>query len=63
MARAPEAKKATLTSRGWDQSERFDEAWARFAATFHAEVTTFANVIAFKPKPKERSKRAHVASR
>jgi len=58
-----EGAEAFLTPRGWDQSERFDEAWALLAATFHAEVTTFANVVAFKPKPPERSKRAQVASR
>jgi hypothetical protein len=58
-----EGAEAILTPRGWDESERFDEAWARLAATFHAEVTTFANVVAFKPKPKERSKHARVASR
>lgn len=40
---------AILTPRGWDQSERFDEAWALVAATFHAEVTVLANVIAIKP--------------
>jgi hypothetical protein len=45
---------AILTPRGWDQSERFDEAWALLAATFHAEVTTFTNVIAFKPSPTRR---------
>jgi len=41
---------AVLTMRGWDQSDRFDEAWALVAATFHAEVTVLAKVIAFKPK-------------
>ena len=40
---------AILTPRGWDQSDRFDAAWALIAAKFAAEVTTFANVIAFKP--------------
>lgn len=24
--------------RGWDQSERFDEAWALVAATYHRDV-------------------------
>jgi hypothetical protein len=43
---------AILTPRGWDQSERFDDAWALVAATFHTEVTVLANVIAFKPPPK-----------
>lgn len=31
---------AILTLRGWDQSDRFDRAWALVAATFHADVTT-----------------------
>lgn len=47
---------AILTPRSWDQSERFDEAWALLAAAFHAEVTVFANVIAFKPKPDSHKK-------
>jgi hypothetical protein len=41
---------AILTPRGWDQSERFDEAWALVAASFHANVTVLANVIALKPQ-------------
>jgi hypothetical protein len=40
---------AILTPRGWDQSDRFDQAWALVAATFHADVTVLANVIAIKP--------------
>lgn len=44
---------AILTPRGWDQSERFDEAWALVAATFHADITILANVIALKPPPRE----------
>ncbi len=42
---------AILTPRGWDQSDRFDEAWALIANTFEVEVTVLANVIAFKPPP------------
>jgi hypothetical protein len=42
---------AILTPRGWDQSDRFDEAWALIAATFEVEVTVLANVIAIKPLP------------
>ena len=42
---------AILTPRGWDHSDRFDEAWALIAATFEVEVTVLANVIAFKPLP------------
>jgi hypothetical protein len=51
---------AILTPRGWDQSERFDEAWALVAASFHAEVTVLANVIVLKP---QRSIRPRKASR
>jgi hypothetical protein len=49
---------AILTPRGWDQSERFDEAWTLIAASFHAEVTVLANVFALKPQrstPKRRT--------
>jgi hypothetical protein len=49
---------AILTPRGWDQSERFDKAWALVAATFHAEVTVLANVIALKPQSSTRKQRA-----
>ena len=48
---------AVLTPRGWDQSDRFDEAWALIAATFHTEVTTLANVIALKPQSEPRRPR------
>jgi hypothetical protein len=49
---------AILTPRGWDQSERFDNAWALVAATFHAEVTVLANVIAIRPdKPRKPASR------
>jgi len=49
---------AVLTPRGWDQSERFDEAWAIIAATFQAEVTVLANVTVLRPTPPKRSPRA-----
>lgn len=49
---------AILTPRGWDQSERFDQAWALLAATFHADVTVLANVIALKPKSEPRKERS-----
>ncbi|HYX63222.1 MAG TPA: hypothetical protein VE935_03270 [Burkholderiales bacterium] len=49
---------AVLTPRGWDQSERFDEAWALVAASFQTEVTVLANVIAFKPQPTSKRKTA-----
>jgi len=54
---------AILTPRGWDQSERFDEAWALVAATFHADVTVLANVIALKPPPREPRRKLARASR
>lgn len=40
---------AILTARGWDQSERFDEAWARLAATYQIDVHVLANVVALRP--------------
>lgn len=36
---------AILTSRGWDQSARFEQAWALLAATYQTEITVLANVI------------------
>jgi len=45
---------AVLTPRGWDQSERFDEAWALVAATFHTEVTVLANVTVLRPTTSKR---------
>lgn len=54
---------AVLTPRGWDQSERFDEAWALIAATFHTEVSVLANVIAFKPKADASARPRQRASR
>lgn len=52
---------AILTARGWDQSERFDEAWALLAAHYQVEVHVLANVIPARPPSSEklrRSKRA-----
>ena len=48
---------AILTARGWDQSERFDEAWARLAATYQLDVHVLANVIALKPPAPPRTPR------
>ena len=48
---------AILTARGWDQSERFDEAWARLAATYQLDVHVLANVIAIKPPARPRAPR------
>jgi len=47
---------AILTMRGWDQSDRFDDAWALVAATYQREVHVLANVIDITPKP-ERKRR------
>lgn len=50
---------AILTIRGWDQSDRFDAAWALLAAEHQVEVHVLANIIPFgKPAPKRPSKRA-----
>ena len=38
-----------LSARGWDQSDRFHEAWALLAAHYHAEVHVLAKVIPFTP--------------
>jgi hypothetical protein len=46
--------------RGWDQSERFDEAWALVAATYQREVHVLAKVIDITPKP-ERKTRAQAS--
>jgi hypothetical protein len=51
---------AILTMRGWDQSERFDEAWALVAATYQREVHVLAKVIDITPKP-ERKTRAQAS--
>lgn len=40
MMWSEDGAQAILTLRGWDQSNRFDRAWALVAATWHAEVTT-----------------------
>jgi len=53
---------AVLTMRGWDQSDRFDEALALVAATYHREVQVLANVIDITPKP-ERAHRARAGAR
>jgi hypothetical protein len=42
---------AVLTMRGWDQSDRFDEAWALVAATYEREVHVLANIVDITPKP------------
>jgi hypothetical protein len=45
---------AILTMRGWDQSDRFDQAWALVAATYQCDVHVLANVIDITPKPEKK---------
>jgi hypothetical protein len=49
---------AILTMRGWDQSDRFDQAWALVAATYQREVHVLANVVDITPKPERKRRRA-----
>lgn len=51
---------AILTTRGWDQSDRFDEGWALVAATYQREVHVLANIIDITPKP-EKKRRARAS--
>ncbi|MDB4958917.1 MAG: hypothetical protein JWO36_6486 [Myxococcales bacterium] len=48
---------AILTARGWDQSERFDEAWALLVAKNQVEVHVLANIIPFMPPKPAKEKR------
>jgi hypothetical protein len=41
---------AILTARGWDQSARFDEAWALLAATYQVDVHLLDNVVPLRPR-------------
>lgn len=43
---------AILTMRGWDQSDRFDEAWALVATTY--ERDTVRSESRLRPRPTER---------
>jgi hypothetical protein len=45
---------AILTARGWDQSERFDEAWALLAATYQTDIQLLSNVIPIRPPPRQK---------
>jgi hypothetical protein len=45
---------AILTTRGWTQSDRFDQAWALVSATYNVQVTTLDNVIPFRISRKPR---------
>ncbi len=46
-----------LTLRGWDQSDRFDEAWALVAATYETEVHVLANIIDLSVRSKSPPRR------
>jgi hypothetical protein len=48
---------AILTMRGWDQSDRFDEAWALVAATYERHVHVLANVVDITPKPDKKPRK------
>lgn len=55
---------AILTMRGWDQSDRFDEAWALVAATYARQIHVLANVVDITPRPpKPERKRREKPSR
>jgi len=41
---------AILNLRGWAQSERFDQAWALLAATFHAEITLLNDIVSIQTR-------------
>jgi hypothetical protein len=49
---------AILTFRGWDQSERFDQAWALLAATYCREVHILSNVVDITPRPQRKKRQA-----
>jgi hypothetical protein len=64
MRWSPHGAQAILTMRGWDQSDRFDEAWALVAATYQCDVHVLANVLDITPPPpKPERKRRAKASR
>jgi len=48
---------AILTMRGWDQSERFDEAWALVAATYQREIHVLANIVDITSRQDTRRRR------
>jgi hypothetical protein len=49
---------AILTMRGWDQSDRFDEAWALVAATYQRDIHVLANVVDITPKPEKKPRKS-----
>lgn len=54
MRWAEEGGQAILTTRGWSQSGRFDQAWALLAATYQIQVTVLDNVLPFTTLKKRR---------
>ena len=56
MRWSPHGAQSILTMRGWDQSERFDEAWALLAATYQCEIHVLANVVDITPKPERKAR-------
>jgi hypothetical protein len=55
-AEAFRSRGPNLTPRGWNQTERFEMAWALVAATFQADVTVLANGIALpRARPENRA--------
>jgi len=52
---------AILTMRGWDQSDRFDEAWALVAATYQREIQVLANVVDITPRPQRKPAQRRVS--
>jgi hypothetical protein len=46
-----------LNARGWDHSERIDQAWALLAAEHQLDVHVLARVIPFEPPRQPRVKR------
>ena len=57
MRWAPRGAQAILTMRGWDQSERFDQAWALVAATYHRDVHVIAQIVDINAPRKKPTRR------
>ena len=57
MRWSADGAQAILTLRGWDQSDRFDEAWALLAATYQCEIHVLAQIVDISPSPSHRTAR------
>lgn len=57
MRWAPRGAQAILTMRGWDQSDRFDQAWALVAATYHRDVHVIAQIVDINAPRKKPTRR------